>query len=614
RGSINNSGTNQLINQITDTSTINYRYDNGTWRVEAGVSRSASQTKRRYADAGFFLEASAVQRVPIRVNYLDIAGARPGSIEIFNNANQVFDWTDIANQRGAIARNATLDNKSGNNNGFVNVRRQLDFMPVPTSLQIGASRREQMLDTNIEDERWTFMGTDGASTNTAPLDPYLMQVYRNVDPGYGFPNIPWMSPLRAWRAFQLNPLLYQKTEAQRVTAGNYAVDNSEHIEETVQAAYVQAETNLFNNRLRVLGGVRFERTHDEGQGGINDTDAVWQRNADGSYVRNPQTGLRVRKPEAGAAGSYQEFLLTRAFRASRSTRTYDGYYPSLHFTYNVTENFLARAAYAKTYGRPNFSDIIPRTVIAPLDLDDDTDPDPSTGRGTLTIRNPNLSPWTADNFDLSGEYYTDSGGVLSAGVFLKELKDFFGDSAKIATAADVAALGIDQRYIGWNIVSKFNSGDARITGAEVSVKQSLRVFGKWGSPFTLFGNFTKLELDGNPGASFTSFIPKSGNWGATFARKRITFTARWNYRGLDKRLPQAAFGQNGYEYIEARTVLDINGSYQLTKRLSIVASANNILNEPVRFLRYGDQTPSYAKQYAEQEYGIQMAVGLRGTF
>ncbi len=61
-------------------------------------------------------------------------------------------------------------------------------------------------------------------------------------------------------------------------------------------------------------------------------------------------------------------------------------------------------------------------------------------------------------------------------------------------------------------------------------------------------------------------------------------------------------------------MLDINGSWQLTRRLSFVASANNILNAPYRFLRYGDLTPDYAKLYAEQEYGIQMAIGLRGSF
>jgi TonB-dependent receptor len=472
-----------------------------------------------------------------------------------------------------------------------------------------------MLDNNLRNESWTFSGPDGVSGTTAPIEPYLMQRYKGVDTGYGMPSINWMSPSRAFRAYQLNPLLYQQTDAQRVSDRNSHIDNNENIKEKVQAAYVQADTRLFNSRLRILGGVRFEKTVDNGIGGLVDQERVWQRNPDGSFVRNA-AGQRVRRPEAGAAGSLTESLLIREYRASFTRKEYDGYYPSLHFTFNAAENILLRAAWAKTYGRPNFSDIIPRTVAntSATDPDEDDDLQPNQFRGTLNIRNPALMPWTADNFDLSAEYYTDNGGLITAGIFLKELRNFFGDSSRRATPELLAELGLPDRYVDWNINSKFNSGDARITGAEINIRQNLRVLGKWGSYFTLFANGTKLELDGNPGASFSSFIPKSANWGFTFAPKRVTVTARWNYRGLDKRLPQAAYGPNGYEYIEARTVLDVNASYQFTRDLSFVASATNIFNRPFRFLRYGDLTPSYAKLYAEQEYGIQMAVGLRGTF
>ncbi len=617
RGSLNNNGTNQLINQITDTSTINYRYDDGLWRVESGVSRSASQTKRRYFDAGFFLQASAIQRFPVRVSFLDLApgAAIPGRIEVRDNANNLVDWNDPANLRGNTAGNAELNNRSYTNQAYVNLRRRLTFLPVPTAVQTGVSERRVMLDTDIYSPNWTFMGPDGRSGTTAPIEPYLMQVYRGVDTGYGFPSINWMSPLRAYRAFQLNPLLYQMTDAQAATTRNTHIDNNENIKEKVQAAYLQADTQLLNNRLRVLGGVRFEKTIDDGIGGTNNADNIWQRNPDGSYVRNA-AGQRVRKPEAGAAGSLAESLLTRSYRSFFTHREYDGFYPSLHFTYNASENLLVRTAWAKTYGRPNFSDIIPRTVASTsaIDPDEDDELQPGQFRGTLNVRNPALLPWTADNYDLSAELYTEGGGLISAGIFLKELKNFFGDASRRGTPEVLAELGLPERYLDWNINSKFNAGDARITGAELNLKQNLKRLGKWGSYFTLFANGTKLELDGNPGAAFTSFIPKSANWGFTFANKRLTFTARWNYRCLDKRAPLAAYGPNGYEYIESRTVLDINGSWQLTRRLSFVASANNILNAPYRFLRYGDLTPDYAKLYAEQEYGIQMAIGLRGSF
>ena len=617
RATLSNNGTNQLINQISDSTNLSYRYDNGRWRVETGVSRSASQIKRRYFDAGFFLQAVAIQRFPIRINFLDLApgAALPGRIEVFDNNNQPVDWNNPANLRGSTANNANLHNHSYTNQGFLNVRRTLDFMPVPTAVQAGVLEKRVMLDNNLRNETWTFTGPDGASTTTAPIEPYLMQRYKNVETGYGMPSINWMSPSRAFRAYQLNPLLYQQTDAQRVSDRNSHIDNNENIKEKVQAAYVQADTRLFSSRLRILGGVRFEKTIDNGIGGLVDQERVWQRNPDGSFVRNA-AGQRVRRPEAGAANSLAESLLIREYRASFTRKEYDGYYPSLHFTYNAAENVLLRAAWAKTYGRPNYTDIIPRTVVntSATDPDEDDDLQPNQFRGTLTIRNPALMPWSADNFDLSAEYYTDNGGLITAGIFLKELSDFFGNASRRATPELLAELGLPDRYLDWNINSKFNSGAARITGAEINIRQNLRMLGKWGSTVTLFANGTKLDLDGNPGAAFSSFIPKSANWGFTFAPKRFTFTARWNYRGLDQRNPLAAYGPNGYEYIEARTVLDVNASYQFTKNLSFVASATNIFNKPFRFLRYGDLTPSYAKLYAEQEYGIQMAIGLRGTF
>src|SRR5690606_35360552 len=136
--------------------------------------------------------------------------------------------------------------------------------------------------------------------------------------------------------------------------------------------------------------------------------------ADGSFVRNA-AGDRIRKPKAGAVDSLEELRLILQERAYRASRSYDGYYPSLHLTYNVRENLLARVAYAKTYGRPDFVDIIPRTIVNQGDLDEEELLDPTAVRGTLNIRNTGLKPWTADNYDFSLEYYTRQGGLFSAG-------------------------------------------------------------------------------------------------------------------------------------------------------------------------------------------------------
>lgn len=616
RATVQNYGTNQLINQITDTSTLKYRYDDGRWLVEAGGSRSASETKRRYFDQGFFSQFTSNLINPARVSFIGIGGDRPEQILIYDNANQSVDYYNLNNFRAAAtgaATNTWLKNHGYTNQAYANVRRTLDFMPVYTAVQAGVSDRWFMLDTNIVSEAYNFMGPGGTGAATTSVIPYASKNYRDLDNGYGFRGIDFMSPSAAYAAWQADPALFTQTDAQKATSRNYNIDNNENFKEEVQAAYVQVDTRLLNNRLRVLGGVRFEKTINDGIGGLTDNDAVWQRNPDGSYVRNA-AGARVRKVEAGAAGSLAESLLIKHYRASTAHREYDGFYPSLHFTYNVTPNVIARLAYAKTYGRPDLSNLIPRTVATRNDFDDDDDIPNGSYRGTLTLRNPTLNPWTADNYDLSVEYYTESGGQFSGGFFVKELTDFFGTKSVLATPELLAQLGLNPGYEGYNITSTFNSGDARIIGGELNFRHDLRLFGKWGRSFTLFANWTKLNLDGNPGANFSSFVPKSGNWGSTYSYKRVSFTARWNYRGLDKRGPQAAYGPNGYEYIKARTVLDLNGSLQLTKNFTLVASANNVFNKPQVFLRYGDDTPVYARQYGTQNFGTQFLLSVRGTF
>jgi TonB-dependent receptor len=608
---VQNYGTNQLINQRTDTSTLSYRYDDGRWRVEAGGSRSASQTQRRYFDQGFFQQFQTnLSAKPVRVSFIGIGGDRPQQILITDNNNAPVDYYDLSNFRVTTAgtNDVPINNRGSTSQAYANVRRSLDFMPVPTSLQVGAIDRWFMFDDDLHSNSYTYFGPGGTGAATTPVEQYASKNYKNLDNGYGFSGIDFMSPSAAYAAWKADPKLFGQTDAQQATSRNYNIDNNENFKEEVKAAYVQFDTRLFN-RLRVLGGVRFEKTIDDGIGGLTDNDAVWQRNADGTYVRNA-AGARVRKPEAGAAGSMAESLLIKKYRAQFTHREYDGYYPSIHLTYDVKENFLVRAAYAKTYGRPDLSNLIPRTVATRNDFDDgDTIPNGSY-RGTLTIRNPNLKPWTADNYDLSAEYYTTSGGLITAGLFLKDLKDFFGTQSVVATPEVLSQLGIDPGYEGYNITTTFNSGNARITGGELNLRQDLRLLGSWGRMLTVFANGTKLNLSGNPGANFSSFVAKSANWGFTFAYRRASFTARWNYRGQAQNAPQAAYGPNGYEYVAPRTVLDLNGSFQLTKHFSLVASASNILNKPQVFLRYGDLTPVYARQYATQNFGAQLLLSV----
>ena len=90
--------------------------------------------------------------------------------------------------------------------------------------------------------------------------------------------------------------------------------------------------------------------------------------------------------------------------------------------------------------------------------------------------------------------------------------------------------------------------------------------------------------------------------------------ARWNYRGLDQLTAVPAFGADGFGYIQARTTVDLSFNFQLSRRLTFSASANNLFNTPQVALRYGSETPAYARQFNTRDFGVVFAFGIKGTF
>jgi TonB-dependent receptor len=611
RGAVNMAGPGYNVQNSGAAvgGNLRYTYDDGNWKVEATLAKSISRFWRPRADEGF-ARMTATLRMPVRVVLSDINDVGPRQVQVFDNSNQPVDVYDIDNYVINNATDATLYTRDEVESAKLDVRRQLDFLPFPAALQAGGARNEQKRDITNRPRTWTYIGPDGDRSAA----PYLSNIYAG-EPlywNYTGQGIPWASPALVWEAWQNSPALFTQTPVQIRNTERDDIRNSKVIQETVDAGYIQAEMRLFRNRLNLLTGVRYEKTTAQGLGPLQDLGAIWVRNPDGSFARNA-AGQRIRRPEAGAANSLEELFLTETARGARSNRDYDGYYPSLHLNYNVTENFLARVAYARSYGRPDFADIIPSLAADEADVDDITDP--SQSRGRINLTNTGLLPWTADNYDVSLEYYTTKGGLFSAGVFLKEVKDFFGTSAKIATEADLAEIGLDARYVGWQLNTKYNSGNARISGVEFNIRHSLHPLGGWGRYFSVFANGTKLWLEGEKDADFGGFIPGSLNWGFTFTKNPITFGARWSYLSPNRTGPIPAMGADAFQYAQfEHPTLDLNVSYQFGKRLSFFANAKNVTDEPRLLYRYGSETPDYARVFAYRRYSSIISIGLKGTF
>ena len=615
RGAITIGNGGAGVRQQLDTEAVGlrYRFDNGDWRVVAALGQSSSSGGYQDTIYGRFRALVIVNRLPVRVSFAKIDDIRPQVIQVFDNTERPFDLTNLDNYQVNSATSTPRVIRDSLANGKLDVRKTLPMLSFPAAIQVGGLRRVQIRDVRRESINWNYNGPDG--NPATPDSPALFgnKVYVNQSESFGISNLPFVSTANALRAFQTNPTLFSKTPAQVTAEELFRLNNSEWLQEAVTAGYVQAEFGLFRNRLKVLTGVRYEKTDADGQGIRNEPNGVWVRNADGTFARTA-TGTRIRRLEAGAVGSLQELTITRQERGIKASRTYGGSYPSVHLTYQIKENFLARAAYAKTYGRPDFSAIVPNTTVDETDFGNAT-PDPLQIPGRITTRNTGLRPWSGDNYDLSLEYYTPQGGIFSAGVFRKEIRDFFGDAVKVATAADLELLELDPRYVGWQITTAYNvPGTARVDGVEFNARHSLRPLGPWGRYFSAFANGTKLKLQGGRDADFSGYIPESANWGLDFTRKPFGVKAKWNYRGQQRLGSVLALGPDAYEYAKARTRLDLNVDYQLRAKFFLYASAQNILDIPETLLRFGSQTPGYARVSQVLTTGVQLTLGIKGTF
>jgi iron complex outermembrane receptor protein len=604
--------------KMGDTKAVNlrYSYNGAEWNANAGLHGAKSKTWYRELARGHFSNVGTLLRGAsvVRADNIDFPSH---SWFVRDTAGNTLDPYQLSNFNLNTAQNSPVDGKAVMKGAFLDLDREFDIANHSVRVKIGGAVREEQRDNRRYNEQWTFIGPDGlANTADDNAGPFLNQDYLGVDPGFGEPRIQWVNPYLLAEYFGRNPGHFRLGTGNNQTgvqAETNRINESERISEEVAAAYVRLDGKLLNNRLQWVTGVRFENTRDKGEGPLVNPDAVFQRNPDGSYVDGSATtpGIqRVRRPEAGTAGSLEQLSLTHVERGFRAVREYHGYYPSIHLSYNVTNDFILRFAYAKTLGRPDYADIIPNA-------DYDFEEDPSIP-GTITVSNTGLKPWTADNYDVSAEYYFGRGGVISVGAFQKDLDDFWGTSTSPLTPALLQQYGLDERYADWNVTTLINAGKARITGAEFNFVQKLDFLPGWTRNFSVSANGTLLHLEGSNAADFRRFIPKSGNFSISWNRAPFNARLTWNYRGRQKNAPQtgAQYGANTgfFEYYDSRYNIDANLEYTFSRRFRLFANARNILNTPQVLERYSAVSARHATGYRHEEFGIQFSVGLKGTF
>lgn len=562
---------------------LNADYRGRDWTIDGGVAYSYSKNRYRNIDEGFLKGINA--RIPsATLTVTDNAGPTSiGNIAV-TSAGTPVDWTRLDNYRILESNgNEQRDGWVENQEARINARRELQLGSLSGAIQFGGAVK-----VNDRAREWTrrnfdYVGADGVTNSADDGAGFLLDTnYGPRDFGYGWPDdLQWADLDKFYDVFSANPEYFVEDLAAGYILEATADDG---FKETLYALYTQGELRLLNNRLSLIGGVRWERTEDTGYG----------------MKIDQSVGNDLTDPLEKAKAQYIK-------RGARAAVTYDDFYPSAATTFKITENLLFRVGYSRTLGRPNIDNLIPRIT--------ESDTDVNGYDGTLNVRNPALKPWTADNFDVSLEYYFNNAGVASIGAFRKFVKDPFG-SMTIPLDAELAErLGYDPGVYGnYRMVTTFNLPESsRLSGLEANYQQDLGTLLNWAKGVAIYANGTLLDYDGPREGDFGEMYERTANWGVSYNRGRVSVRLNWNHTGRRK-TDNYAWADDAARYALARTTLDIGTEYRLTQHLSIFANARNLTNSLERYAIMSSNTPDHAELQQVADWGTKWSVGIRGRF
>ncbi len=585
---------------------LRYKHNGPTWQWQ--VTGAYSAATNNYSNEGYFLGNNAFLRnVTIRFQDLNVDHPSIVSVKDAAGVNDVNAY-DLANYRLENLTSQNFLSAAVVRTVGVFAKRDFQLGRLPLSAKAGVDVRSEHRDMRRPTFGTSFVGADRvARTNDDSVAQWFDPSYSSRDLKFG-PRMQWPDLDKIGGTFRSNPEYFTSTEADAVNAYRSGVTTSQALTETILAPYLRLDTNLLDGRLQFTGGVRFERTEDEGNGPLIDPARIYQRNAAGQIVRDAAGRPVVVSPLATLAGSQLAYIQ----RGTTTENSYDHFFPSVNGSYKIRANLIARASYGRSFNRPDFNNILPSINL----------PDPESTARTITATNPGLKPWFADSYGLSLEYYFNepSTGVVSVRTYRRDITDFWGTTLTAATDDLLEPYGVDPatygEALGYQISTTRNVGDARVTGTEFDYRQNLTFLPQWARGFTVFGNITLQRLQGSQQASFTGFVRKTYNWGVTFSRDRYTLRLAVNHRGQIEqgRVTNAGTEPNTITYLQSRAIADVSAEYRLTRRYGLFVTGRNVNSANEDTVTYGPSTPANKIIRGRINYGATWYVGAKATF
>ncbi len=318
-----------------------------------------------------------------------------------------------------------------------------------------------------------------------------------------------------------------RSSFEEVTRIEDSIGDAYEASEDVYAYY--AMTSMQLDRLMLLGGLRHEFTTTDYAGTVLTFDD------EGEFVS--------------------------AERAA-DERSYDNLFPMFHARYGISDRTNVRFAFTSGLARANFFDLIPYVWIFPENEE-------------IQRGNADLDPTYAYNLDLLAEHYFQGIGVLSGGVFYKDLSDVIYERNFTEPSGP---------FEGFDVVQAVNGGDAKLYGVELNWQQQFTFLPGFWSGFGIYGNYTHTESEADLLFREWTTLPgqasDSGNLAFTYEGFGLDARISMNFNG--KYIDEVGDSPEEDEIIDDHLQWDFSANYNLTPQIGLYLNAINLNNEPRR--------------------------------
>ncbi|WP_347302391.1 TonB-dependent receptor [Croceibacterium sp. TMG7-5b_MA50] len=348
----------------------------------------------------------------------------------------------------------------------------------------------------------------------------------------------------------------------------------------------------------------------------------------GDMLVDGVVGLRAVRTETRITGFQRDETdpANPVFTPITAENEYTDYLPNVSARIAFTDELQLRLAYTQTRTRPNFFDLNPTLTVGPPVVNPNPNDPNSAARGIVS-GNPNLTPLTSDNYDISLEWYFSRSGSLTGALFRRDAQGFISRAITFANDPVYGLVRIDRPE---------NTGDTRFQGAEIGFTSflDLESLPEWARGFGIQANATYIDsagdlataLAGSPNVvgeqlRFNGVSKWAYNLIGLYERPKFSARLAYNYRSdfvnyysiepLDVGTDGSPRTRGLVE--QGRGQLDFSTTFTPIPNITVAFDVVNVLGNPLqRYRQFNDNGDEFARQiiYLERTYSL----GVRFRF